>query len=134
MAIRDKIASKAQPFLQPGEQVQAAFAGQTFNGYWALLSWLIVLFKNAYRSVVVTDRRIVVMDTGRFSQTAAKSVIRELPRSTQLGQPSGLWWKTEALGERLYIHKRFHKDVIAADASRPVASAGSTPPPPPPPA
>jgi hypothetical protein len=27
----------------------------------------------------------------------------------------GLWWRCETLGEGLYIHKRFHKDVNAAD-------------------
>jgi hypothetical protein len=29
MALRDKMAASAAPFLQPGEPVQAVFAGQT---------------------------------------------------------------------------------------------------------
>ncbi len=115
MKIRDKIVNNAQSFLDPGEQVQAAFAGQTFSQYWAILSWLILLFKNGYRSVIVTDRRILVMNTGRWSMTKAKSVLRELPRDTVIGPASGLWWKSETLGERLYVHKRFHKDVTLAD-------------------
>ena len=134
MAIRDKIVENAKPFLAPGEQVQAAFAAQTFSQYWFLLSWIIVLIKNSFRSVVVTDRRILLLNTGKWSATKAKSVLRELPRSTALGTPSGLWWRTDALGERLYVHKRFHKDVIAANelasaAGGPMAPPGySTPP------
>jgi len=42
-------------------------------------------------------------------------VLAELPRSTTIGEPHGLWWKCETLGEKLYINKRFHKDVRAAD-------------------
>jgi hypothetical protein len=43
--------------------------------------------------------------------------VRELPRATRIGPASGLWWKCESLGEKLYVHKRFHKDVEAADAA-----------------
>ncbi|MGB8860563.1 MAG: hypothetical protein WCC60_14985, partial [Ilumatobacteraceae bacterium] len=119
VAVRDKIVERTARFLEPGEQVQAVFPAQTFNGYWALLSPLIVLFKSSYRAVVVTDRRIAVFDTGRFSSANAKSLLRSLPRSTQIGPVSGLWAKVESLGERLFVHKRFHKDVTQADAFRP---------------
>jgi hypothetical protein len=116
IAIRDKIIANSQQFLEPGEQVQAAFGAQTFNGYWALLSWLIVLFGNSYRAVIVTDRRIVVLDSGKWSMGTPKSVVRTLPRGTVIGPASGLWYRTSALGERLYVHKRFHKDVAVADS------------------
>ncbi|CAN5798128.1 hypothetical protein BH23ACT2_BH23ACT2_19990 [soil metagenome] len=29
---------------------------------------------------------------------------------------SGLWGQTHALGQRVWVHKRFHKDLLAADA------------------
>jgi hypothetical protein len=51
-----------------------------------------------------------------MSTTPVKEILRELPRSTRIGAPSGLWWRNEALGEKLYIHKRYHKDVVEADA------------------
>lgn len=127
IAIRDKIREKAAPHLEPGEQVQAVFSAQTFSQYWALLSWLIVMFKNAYRAVVVTDRRIVVFNTGKWSGANVKQVLRVLPRSTAIGPASGLWWRSETLGERLYIHKRFHKDIAEADAMR--ESGAPLPPP-----
>ena len=83
---------------------------------YALLSTLIIILSDAYSVVVVTDERILVCRSGRVRMSPVKGVIRELPRDTPIGPPSGLWWRCETLGERLYIHKRFHKDVTAADA------------------
>jgi hypothetical protein len=51
-----------------------------------------------------------------MSTTTGKEIVRELPRSVKIGPASGLWYKCDTLGERLYIHKRFHKDVAAADS------------------
>jgi hypothetical protein len=116
MAIRDKLQANAQHVLQPGETIQAVFCGQTTSAYFALISVWIILLTNAYRVVVVTDRRILVCKSGRFRMTPVKEVVRELPRNVRIGPPNGLWWRCESLGERLYIHKRFHKDVNAADA------------------
>ena len=115
MAIRDKMRANAEPFLQPGETIQAVFGAQTTSQWFALISYWIIIFKNAYRVVVVTDRRILVGRSGRVTTTPIKEILRELPRSTRIGPPSGLWYKTDVLGERMYIHKRFHKDVEAAD-------------------
>ena len=115
IAIRDKIAANAQPHLAAGEQIQAVIPAQTFSGWWAVLSWLIVLLKSSYRAVVVTDRRILVFDTGKLTMGTPKQLLRELPRATRIGPASGLWYKTDALGEKLYVHKRFHRDIAAAD-------------------
>src|ERR1700729_4259697 len=117
MAIRDKMAANAAPFLQPGETIQAVFAGQTTSAYFALISFWIIILSDSYRAIVVTDRRILVCQAGRMSQTQIKGVIRELPRSTRIGPPSGLWYKSESLGERIYVHKRFHPDINRADAA-----------------
>jgi len=116
IAIRDKIIANSQPFLEPGEQIHQAFAGQTVNGYWGLLTWLI-MFKMQYRCIVVTDRRIAVLDSGKWAQGTPKAIVRSLPRQTQIGPAKGMWYKTEALGERLYFHKRFEKDISAADTA-----------------
>jgi hypothetical protein len=121
VAIRDKLRANAAPFLQPGENIQAVFCGQTTSQYFALISIWIIVLTNAYRVVVVTDRRVLVCKSGRFRMTPVKEVIRELPRNTLIGPASGLWWRSESLGERLYVHKRFHKDVAAADG-QPVAA------------
>lgn len=121
MAIRDKMRANAEPFLQPGETIQAVFGAQTTSQWFALISYWIIIIRNAYRVVVVTDRRILVGRSGRVTTTPIKDIVHEVPRATRIGPASGLWYKTEALGERLYIHKRFHKDITEADAA--IASA-----------
>ena len=117
MAIRDKMRANAQPYVDDGETIQQVFGGQTVSQYWFLITFLILLFTNAYRVIVVTDRRILVCRSGRLTTTPVKEVLRELPRSTQIGPATGLWHRSETLGEKMYIHKRFHKDVAAADAA-----------------
>ena len=116
MAIRDKLRNRAAPLLQPGETIQSVFCAQTVSSYFALISVWIIIFANAYRVVVVTDRRILLCRAGRLMPAKVKGLDQEHPRSARLGEPSGLWWPCDSLGRRLYVHRRFHKDVRAADA------------------
>ena len=96
---------------------------QTQSQWFALISYWIIIFTNAYRVIVVTDRRILVCRSGRFRLTPVNEVLREIPRATLIGPATGLWYRTDHLGEKLYIAKRFHKDVLAADtASQPGSS------------
>jgi hypothetical protein len=44
-----------------------------------------------------------------------QSLVGALPRHTQLGPVSGRWGQVNLLGERHWVHKRFHPDVTAAD-------------------
>ncbi|QCW51690.1 hypothetical protein FE634_17050 [Nocardioides dongxiaopingii] len=132
MALRDTMLEKARPHLQPGEQVQAVFGGQKISQWWLLLSVLILVFANKYRVVVVTDRRILVLAGTTWSQSKVTGVLAEVPRSVQVGPPSGLWWRCTSLGEPLHVHRRFHKDVVAADVQRPAHPSGPPPAFPPP--
>ena len=116
VAIRERIKDRATPFLEPGETVHHVLAGQSTSPYWSLLSYWILIVRNSYRAIVVTDRRILVFQSSRLATSSLKSVLRALPRSTRIGPASGLWYKTEALGELMYINIRFHKDIEAADA------------------
>ena len=124
MAIRDKIRAKTAAHLHPGEQVQAVFGAQTASQYWMLLAYVVFFAMNKYRCVVVTDQRILVFNSGHFLTAAPKELVNELPRATRIGPASGLWHVVD-LGEELRVHKRFHKDIVAADAGVPA------PPPPP---
>lgn len=117
MALRDKITKNAAPFLQPGEQVQHSFAGQTKSGWFQAFGLVgLLIARPKMRPIVVTDRRILVLQGSIWSMATAKGIVAEAPRQ-QLGEPSGLWWKCTALPETLYINKRFHKDVVAANQS-----------------
>lgn len=118
MAIRDKIAANAQPHLQEGEQIQAVMGAQTQSQYWILAAYIVFFLINEYRTIVATDRRIIVFNSGKMSSTKANAIVTELPRSTHLGPPQGaLWHKVPVGSEELRIHKRFFKDVEAADAA-----------------
>jgi hypothetical protein len=116
VAIRDKIKSNAAHLLRPGEVLQAVIPAQTISQYFALITYWIIIFANAYRVIVVTDQRILLCRSGRFSMTRVGEVQREFPRGTMIGPAHGLWYKSESLGEQLYVNRRFHKDVAQADA------------------
>jgi len=115
--IRDKISANTQQFLDDDENVEAVFAAQTVSPYWVLINFWILIYTRGFRLVVVTDRRILVCRAGRFIITRCTEVLDELPRSTVIGPATGLWYLADHLvDDRLYIHKRFHKDIALADS------------------
>ncbi len=125
MALRDKLAERVQPLLEPGEQVQEVAVSQTGpSPYLAIVTYLI-FFAVKRRIIVATDRAIVVVKAGTFTGTSAKEVLARLPRDTRVGPLSGLWAKAEINGEKQWIHKRFHGDIARADSA---AIAGATAP------
>jgi hypothetical protein len=115
MAIRDAMSASVKPFLQDGEQLQAVAGAQTASAYVAAFGgFLPFLGLNRYRIIAITSARILVLDAGKFSIKKARSVVAELPRSTSLGQPSGVWHVIPVNGEKLRVHRRFFKDLEQA--------------------
>ena len=119
LAIRERIKENVQPLLEPGEQVQAVIPAQTKSGWLGAFGLISLIFANRFRPVVVTDRRIAITDSGKWSQAKPTTIVASLPRVTQIGPASGIWWKSSSLGQTLYIHKRFHKDIELSDSLRP---------------
>jgi len=118
MALRDSMRSSAAQFLQPGEQIQAVIGAQTASQWLAGLTGIFVfLGLNRYRIIAVTADRIVVLDAGKTSMKTAREVVTELPRSTRLGPGTGLWHKIKAGNETLRVHRRYFKDIEAADTA-----------------
>ncbi len=118
-SLREKLVAAAGPYLQPGEQVQQVYMARGGpSPYWAILTYL-VYFSITPRIVVVTNSRILVIPTGRMQvlKPMAGAAAKVLPRQTPLGPASGLWAATNVGGEKLWVHKRFHKDIAAADAA-----------------
>jgi hypothetical protein len=114
--------SSAAQFLQPGEQIQAIIGAQTASQWLAGLTGVFVfLGLNRYRIIAVTPSRIVVLDAGKTSMKTARGVVRELPRTTRLGPGAGMWHKIPAGDETLRVHRRFYKDLEAADSVTSVA-------------
>lgn len=85
------------------------------------------MFRIRYRCVAVTKDAIYVLESSRSSGGAKpQSLVATLPRHTQLGPVSGRWGQIDLLGERHWVHKRFHEQVTAADreAGFPTEGAG----------
>lgn len=127
MALREKLHERAQPYLEPGEQIQAVAMGQTGPSPWfALLTYLVVLFGGAkFYIFVFTDRSIIVLRAGMWTPAKPKELVGRLPREVWVGDVSGLWAKTNLAGETTHVHKRFHKDLKAADQA--LIDSGRTP-------
>jgi hypothetical protein len=121
MALRDAMRESAAQYLPPGEPIQAVIGAQTASPLLAGLTGVFVFLSlNRYRILAVTPNRIVVLDAGKTSMKKARGVVMELPRSTRLGPPSGVWHQIPAGREKLRVHRRFYKDIQAADS--PVAA------------
>jgi hypothetical protein len=118
VALRDSMRESAAQYLRPGEPIQAVIGAQTASQWLAALGgFLVFLGLNRYRILAVTPARIVVLDAGKTSMKKARGVVTELPRSTRLGPGSGMWHQVPAGSETLRVHRRFFKDLEAADTS-----------------
>ncbi|GAA4618120.1 hypothetical protein GCM10023195_81230 [Actinoallomurus liliacearum] len=74
------------------------------------MSWI------KYRCVAVTKDAIYVLESSKLSGGAKpQSLVATLPRHTRLGPVSGRWGRMNLIGERHWVHKRFHDQVAAAD-------------------
>ncbi len=51
----------------------------------------------------------------RWRVGSIQELLAELPRRTRIGPASGIWHRTDVFGERLYIQRRWHREVQAAD-------------------
>lgn len=117
MAIRDKLVQAAGAHLRPTEQVQATFVAQRGNPMWFIVSYWILIVKGYY-AVVATNERILVFRTSALAMSKFKSLVKELPRNTVFGAPSGKVNAKVQLGdEAVWVHRRFWNDVKAADAA-----------------
>jgi hypothetical protein len=73
------------------------------------------MFWIKYRCVAVTQDAIYVLESSKRSGGAKpKSLLATLPRSTRLGPVSGRCAELSLLGERDWVHKRFHPQIAAA--------------------
>lgn len=119
MALRDKLSSRAQPFLEPGEQITQIFPTQVGPNPWMVpaIGPIIVMFMSKMRVIAVTDRAVLVLNSSKLSPKPT-GLLQRLPRQTRLGPIEGkIWGKATIGGERNWVHKRFHKDLQAADAA-----------------
>lgn len=125
MAIRDVLRRASDPFVRPDETIQAVFPGEsgsliarTVLVQFGAIGGVIAIFTRKLRIFTVTDQRILVLDAGRWSFRKARGVVTELPRGAELGPAGkGIWHTVTAGDEKIRVHRRFFKDLNAADAA-----------------
>lgn len=128
MALRDKLRNAAAPFVQSGERIQAVFMAQTGpSPYRAALLGPLGLAGVTRYIVATTDRAHYVLATAQWQATVPTTVSARLPRHRRIGPVSGAWARSTLLGERTWIHRRFHADVAQADSLCPAVGSTSRP-------
>ncbi len=115
---RADLVERSLPFLPAGREIRQAFIGQAAPSFfYFIVTYLTgIMSRNKYRCVVVTDDAIYVLDSTKWSGGAKpREMVGRLPRHTRLGPVSGRWAEVNLLGERYWVHQRFHGRIAAAD-------------------
>ncbi|HEX8002790.1 MAG TPA: hypothetical protein VF519_08850 [Mycobacteriales bacterium] len=116
MGYREKLTGRVQPFLEPGEQVRWVFPAVGGPSPWvmALAGALLYTIISKPKIVVITDRGIVLLKASKGTNKPV--AVEKRGPYAPLGPVKGMWAPIQ-LGERLYVHKRFQKDVEEYDAA-----------------
>lgn len=116
---RKDLVEHSSPFLPPGSVIRQAFIYQTAPSFTLfVITYLtgLAMFWIKYRCVAVTSDAIYVLESSKLSGGAKPvRLIGTIPRNTRLGPVSGRWGQMTLLGERAWVHKRFHDQIEAAD-------------------
>ena len=119
MKPRQDLVDHSAPFLPEGSEIRQIFICQAAPSFaFFLITYLtgLTMFWIKYRCVAITPDAIYVLESSKLSGGAKpQSLVGTLPRHTQLGPVSGRWAQVNLLGERHWVHKRFHDVIIAAD-------------------
>lgn len=128
MALRDKLRSRSQPFLEPGELIQEVLLLQAGPNPWLIpvVGPLIMAPFTKYQVAVATDRAVVLLRASMWMPAKPKGLVARLPRSTRLDPSGRLWGKAKVNGRTHYIHRRFFKDCAAADAGAGAGTGGAS--------
>jgi hypothetical protein len=117
---RKDLVERATPLLPAGSEIRQVFICQSApNFFFFTITYLtgLTMFWIKYRCVAVTQDAIYVLESSKPSGGAKpQSLVGTLPRHTRLGPVSGRWSQVNLLGERHWVHKRFHDEIAAADS------------------
>jgi hypothetical protein len=120
--LRQRMATRCQPLLPQGEQIGYIIYCQGRSPNARMLG-----ADQKPRVIAVTQDHVWVIRVGITwigigglgvmpFLTPPKGIITKLPRDTRIGPVSGLMWGRATInGERVWIPRRFFKDVEAAD-------------------
>jgi hypothetical protein len=117
---RKDLVERARPLLPAGSEIRQVFICQSAPYFFFfIITYLtgLTMFWIKYRCVAVTQDAIYVLESSKPSGGAKpQSLVGTMPRHTRLGPVSGRWGQVNLLGERHWVHKRFHDEIAAADS------------------
>ena len=108
MALADKQARKradaAAPYLEAGESVRASFLGQTPIPPWVffLIASYIFIFFQKYRTVVVTERNVYVMENAFLRTYKFNRVAHKAPLASARIEATDNWMSVDG-GPKLHV-------------------------------
>jgi len=116
---RKDLVERAARYIPADSEIRQVFICQTAPrfGYF-VITYLtgLTMFWIRYRCVAVTRDAIYVLESSKLSGGAKPhTLVGTLPRHTRLGPVSGRWGQVHLLGERHWVHQRFHDDIADAD-------------------
>ncbi len=114
----DMLAKSLRTFLGTGETAQIIVAPVLpFNPTVPLIGAAKMVVSDS-RAIVVTSERILVVQVAKNNPSGkVRSIVRSLPRSTRLGEPTGRIWKCESLGDPLWVYKKDFASIRKIDAT-----------------
>lgn len=115
MALRDKLTTRAQPLLNPGDQIRHIFMLQSGMSPYSPIGGAIGALLRKYWVVAVTDTQLVIMKASVLMPSKPKAVVSAAPR-TVIAPDGKIWAKINIAGTQYYLHRRFFGDVRAQDA------------------
>lgn len=92
------------PLLEPGEQVRGSFLGQTPIPPWVffLIAPYVFIFFQKYRTVVLTDRNVYVMENAFLRTYTFKRVAHKAPLGSARIEFGGSWMTVDG-GPKLHV-------------------------------
>jgi hypothetical protein len=115
---RKDLVQRSAALLPAGSETRYVFIYQTAPSFFFfVITYLTgITAWNKYRCVAVTPDAIYVLESSKVSGGGRpQRLLATLPRRTRLGPVSGRWAQLTILGERAWVHTRFHEQIVAAD-------------------
>ncbi len=107
------ILENVRPLLDPGEQLQYAFTGQTgINPAFLWIPYIdLLVIGNRARILAFTDQRIAVFSAGQLTwrRSKPKKLLYSLPRTTALAHGAGRWSKLTVGDEGIWVSRRAYR-------------------------
>jgi hypothetical protein len=128
----ERLRQQVAAVLGPGATVRVAFHAVSGIAPWlqALLVGLcvvsfgilaivllpVIVMGTKQWVIATTDDELLVIDASAGGRKP-KSVVKRLPRNTRIGPVSGGWATVSIDGQKMWIHRRFHRYVHAVDSA-----------------